>query len=457
VARMARAPRFPVDSMTRHLALSLLAAISLPALAQETPAASPDTPSSTPAAQAPAAAAASAPATPAVADDRPVTQADLKALTEEVRRLKLELSVPDVIQFGSYSGAGVGASRAHFQPKGLSIGGYGEVVYTNYADNRADFAEVLRLVLYVGYRFNEMIVFNSEIEFEHGAKEIGIEMAYFDFMFTDAIKLRVGNVLVPVGFLNENHEPIFFYGVYRPLVDRFIIPTTWNNIGGGLYGEFGPLRYKAYLIAGLDLFGDEPLEAASWVRNGRQGEFGKAKTWAGVANVNVDVGPATFGGSFYGGNAGQGYTTVSGAKVSPTVLLGELHGLVAWKGLTARALMSWGSLSQSGQVSEILGKAPEAYIGSRAWGGYVEAGYDVLTLLGSSMSLSPFLRFEALNPQAAVEGAGVLDPSLNQRVITTGIDFKPIPQVVVKADWQQITSQGPARLQQWDLGIGFVY
>ena len=153
-------------SMTRLLVPLLLSTLALPALAQEAPP--------------PAAAATAAPASP---DDRPATQADVKALAEEVRRLKLELSVPDVIQFGSYSGAGPGASRVYHQPKGLSIGGYGEVVYTNYADDRADFAEVLRLVLYVGYRFNEMIVFNSEIEFEHGAKEIGIEMAYFDFLF----------------------------------------------------------------------------------------------------------------------------------------------------------------------------------------------------------------------------------------------------------------------------------
>jgi len=414
--------------MKTHLALSLLAVLALPVLAQETP-----------------------------ADQAPATQADLKALSEEVRRLKLELSVPDVIQFGSYSGAGVGASRAHHQPKGLSIGGYGEVVYTNYADSRADFAEVLRLVLYVGYRFNEMIVFNSEIEFEHGAKEIGIEMAYFDFIFLDQLKLRVGNVLVPVGFLNENHEPIFFYGVYRPLVDRYIIPTTWNQNGVGIYGDLGPLRYKAYLLTGLDAFGDEPLEARSWIRNGRTGAFGPATTWAGVVNLTADVGPATFGGSFYGGNAGQGFTTLAGVKISPTVLLGEVHALVAWKGLSARAIMAWGSLSQAGAVSEVLGKAPDQYIGSRSWGGYVEAGFDVLTLLGSSMSLTPFLRFEALNPQSAVEGLGVLDPALNQRVITTGIDFKPIPQVVVKANWQQITSQAPGSLQQWDLGIGFVY
>jgi hypothetical protein len=430
--------------MTRTLLLSLLAALSLPTLAQDAPATAPAGPQ-----------AVTAP--PAIGDDRPATQAELKALSEEVRRLKLELSVPDVIQFGSYSGAGAGASRVHYQPKGLSIGGYGEVVYTNFADDRVDLAEVLRLVLYVGYRFNETIVFNSEIEFEHGAREIGIEMAYFDFLFQDALKLRVGNVLLPVGFLNENHEPIFFYGVYRPLVDRYIIPSTWNNIGVGLYGDVGPLRYKAYLVAGLDAFGPEPLEARSWIRNARTGEFGPARTWAGVANVNVDVGPATFGGSFYGGNAGQGYTTPAGVLLSPTVLLGEVHALVAWRGLQARAIVSMGSLSQAGAASEVLGKAPLEYIGSRSWGGYVEAGYDVLTLLGSSMSLSPFLRYEALNPQSAVEGAGQLDPALDQRVVTTGIDFKPIPQVVVKADWQQITSQAPGKLQQWDLGIGFVY
>jgi hypothetical protein len=362
-----------------------------------------------------------------------------------------------VIQFGSYSGAGPGASRVYHQPKGLSVGGYGEVVYSNFADDRVDFAEVLRLVLYVGYRFNEMIVFNSEIEFEHGANEIGVEMAYLDFLFWDTLKLRVGNVLVPVGFLNENHEPIFFYGVYRPLVDRYVIPTTWNNIGAGVYGEYGPLRYKAYGIAGLDVFGSEPLEAGSWIRNARTGEFGPARTWAGVVNLNVDVGPATFGGSFYGGNAGQGYRTTGGVPVSPTVLLGEVHALVAWKGLTARAILSWGSLSEAGTVSEILGKTPDQYIGSRAWGGYLEAGYDLLTLAGSSMSLSPFLRFEALNPQAAVEGLGVLNPIYDQRVLTTGIDFKPIPQVVVKADWQQVTNMASQTLRQWDLGVGFVY
>jgi hypothetical protein len=421
--------------VSRFLVPFLLAALALPALAEDAPAPPPASP-----------------------DDRPASQADVKALAEEVRRLKLELSVPDVVTFGSYAGMGPGASRVHLQPKGLSIGGYGELVYTSNDDGAGPHAEVLRLVLYVGYRFNELITFNSEIEFEHGAKEISIEMAYVDFAFLEPLKLRVGSLLVPVGFLNENHEPIFFYGVFRPHVDRYIIPTTWTQIGGGIYGDVGPLRYKAFGISGLDVFGGEgPLEAGSWIRNARTGSFGPARTWAGVGNVNVDVGPATFGGSLYFGDAGQGYRTLTGEVVSPWVTLGEIHALVAWRGLQARGLLAFGSLSQAGQVSEILQKAPEEYIGSRAWGGYVEVGYDVLTLVGSSLSLSPFFRFEALNPQAAVEGAGVLNPALDQRVYTVGIDFKPISQVVVKADWQGITSGVPGTYSQWDLGVGFVY
>jgi hypothetical protein len=352
----------------------------------------------------------------------------------------------------------VGASKVHYQPKGLSIGGYGELVYVNYADGRADYAEVLRLVLYVGYRFTDRIVFNSEIEFEHGAKEIGIELAYFDFTLLDPLILRVGNVLVPVGFINENHEPIFFYGVFRPKVDRNLIPTTWNQNGIGLHGDVGPFRYKAYLLTGNDVFGGEdPLEAGSWIRGSRTGAAGPARTFAGAAQVSADVGPATFGASFYGGDAGQGAVDASGNRVSPALLIAELHALVAWKGLQARGLMSWGSLGDAAAVNAALGLSGEQVIGSRTWGGYVEVGYDVLTLLGSSMSLSPFFRFEALNLQAAVPQGGVQDPALNQRLYTAGIDFKPIPQIVVKADWSLTASDAPGTLQQWDLGLGFVY
>jgi hypothetical protein len=398
--------------------------------------------------------------TPApAAPDAPATQAEVRALSEEVRRLKLEMGVPGAVESAPYPGMGSSASKVYQTTKGLSIGGYGELVYSNDITRHRAYTEVLRLTLYVGYRFSDKIVFNAEVEFEHGAKEIGIEFAYVDFLFADALRLRVGNVLVPVGFLNENHEPIFFYGVFRPRVDQALIPTTWSQMGVGLYGDLGPLRYKAYFMTGLDVFGEEPLQAATWIRNAKTGEIpARANTFAGVLNLNADVGPATFGGSLYGGQAGQGERTAGGQLIAAPVFIGEVHALVAWRGLQARGIMAWGSLGDAGLVSEKLGLTGYQVIGSRTWGGYLEAGYDVLTLLDSSMSLTPFFRFEALNLQAAVPAGGLQDPLLNQRIIVAGLDFKPIPQVVVKADWQRTGTQaGSGAFQQVDLGVGFVF
>ena len=67
-------------------------------------------------------------------------------------------------------------------------------------------SDLFRVVLYTGYRFTTKILFNSEIEFEH-QHELSVEFAYLDFLLSDAIGLRVGNVLVPMGFVNELHEP----------------------------------------------------------------------------------------------------------------------------------------------------------------------------------------------------------------------------------------------------------
>jgi hypothetical protein len=433
-------------NLARTVAVAFLAA-ALPAAALPSAAAEPGAPS--PPSVAPVPAAAASP---------PATQEELRSLAEEVRRLKLEMGGAGVVEFGSYTGMGPGASKVYYTPKGVSIGGYGEIVYVNYLDDRADYTEVLRLVLYTGFRFNDWLIFNSEVEFEHGGREVAVEFAYLDFLLHDALRIRVGNMLVPVGVVNENHEPIFFYGVFRPFTERNLIPSTWNQNGVGLHGELGPVRYKAYFLQGLDVLGEEPLRASSWVRNARTGAAPTPmRTFAGALQVSGDVGPATFGGSFYGGQGSQGATTAGGAPIDAGVLIGELHALVAWRGLQARALFAMGSLGDARAVSEALGLGGASVIGSRTWGGYVEAGYDVLTLADSAMSLSPFVRFEALNLHQQVPAGGTRDPALDQRILTVGLDFKPIPQVVLKADYQRTTSGAPGVLDQVDVGVGLVY
>ena len=393
------------------------------------------------------------------ASSPPATQEQVKTLAEEIRRLKLEIGIPDV-EYRSYAGMGPAASKVYYAPKGLSLGGYGEVDYVDYLDRRTDGTDLHRVVLYAGYRFSPRIVFNAEIEFEHGGGEVGVEFAYLDFMLADAVRLRGGNMLVPLGFVNEMHEPPFFHGVFRPEVERNLIPSTWNDNGLGVYGEVAGVRYKAYLLTGLDALG--PLEAKSWLRRARTGGAeAAAESFAGVVALAYDLGPATFGAGVYRGRAGQGAATAAGGKIRADVLLAEAHAAVAWKGLELRGLYAVGTLGDADLVSAELGLTGTAVIGSRVRGGYLEVAYQVLAALapGSDQGLLPFVRWEAMNLHDRVPAGGVADPALDTTTWTAGIGYKPIPTVVAKADYQRKTSAAPgaSAAEQVNLGLGFVF
>ncbi|ACG73523.1 conserved hypothetical protein [Anaeromyxobacter sp. K] len=395
-------------------------------------------------------------------DDAPATQAQVRTLAEEVRRLKLELGLRDV-EYQSYGGMGPAASKVYFAPKGLSIGGYGELTYRNMTDGpTGDQSDLLRAVLYVGYRFDERIVFNSEIEFEHAGHEVGVEFAYLDFLLSDAVRLRVGNVLVPMGFVNEMHEPAFFNGVFRPDVERLIIPTTWSENGVGVHGEVAGLRYKAYLLTGLDLFrgGEETPEADSWIRQSRSGGAeSRAATGAGVLALDYAAGPATVGGSVYRGRADQRERTATGEAIRADVTLAELHAQAAWRGASARVLGVVGRLGDAAQVSEQLGLAGEEVLGSGVKGGYAEVAYDVMTQVapGGAASLSPFVRVERYDLHDRVPAGGVRNPGLDRTAVTAGLTFKPIPTVVLKADWQRRDPKAGSATDQVNVGAGFVF
>ena len=125
-----------------------------------------------------------------------------------------------------------------------SIGGYGELAYANVkGDNAPDQADLRRFVLFVGHRFNDQLTFQSELEVEHAiassvdAGEIEVEQAWINYRFDDALNLKAGLMLIPLGFLNENHEPPTFYGVFRNNVETRIIPTTWREGGVGVHGR----------------------------------------------------------------------------------------------------------------------------------------------------------------------------------------------------------------------------
>ena len=145
-----------------------------------------------------------------------------------------------------------------------TLSGYMEV-HLNKEENLPTEADLHRFVLMVGHRFSDRLKFWSEIEVEHafveveGGEETGevaIEQAYLDLMVHRRFNLRAGMVLVPVGIVNERHEPPTFNGVERTMVDTVIVPTTWRDTGIGAFGELGRgFSYRAYAVPGLDAAG----------------------------------------------------------------------------------------------------------------------------------------------------------------------------------------------------------
>ncbi|HLB83070.1 MAG TPA: hypothetical protein VJJ54_08260, partial [Gemmatimonadales bacterium] len=134
-----------------------------------------------------------------------------------------------------------------------------------------------RFVAYLAHTFSDRIALRSEVELEdakvEGGKaggEVGLEQAYLDYRLTDWLTLRTGLVLVPVGIINETHEPPTFHGVNRPAVDHDLLPTTWREIGVGAVGAVPGVTgvsYRVYLVNGLRADG---FSAGEGIREGRQ-------------------------------------------------------------------------------------------------------------------------------------------------------------------------------------------
>src|SRR5436309_5161415 len=129
---------------------------------------------------------------------------------------------------GSDYGLGPAASKIYRTERGLSIGGYGEMLYSHFGSPQPARADLERAVLYVGYKFNDRWLLNMEVEHEHAGEEVDVEFAYLDYLWRPEANFRAGLLLVPMGFLNELHEPTVYLGARRPDVEQLIIPATWR-------------------------------------------------------------------------------------------------------------------------------------------------------------------------------------------------------------------------------------
>ena len=434
----------------RSLTLLLLVLLALPAAAQ-------------PPAEAPATAAGGAQAT--TPEQVEELRRRLDVLAAEVERLRSgepeELELPEARRraLGLAPSAAATYRRAS---EGVSFAGYGEMLVENFAgENEAGAGgapttrfDFLRAVLYAGYRFNDRFLFNSEIEVEHG-NEIFVEFAYVDYLATDNLTLRGGLILLPLGLVNEFHEPNVFLGARRPETEQRIIPSTFRENGGGILASLGPVNVRAYLTNGLNGAGF----SAAGLRGGRQrGIQARAANLAFTGRVDVTPIPGVFAGvGLFTGGAGQEQVVFNGERLDVGTTITEVHAQAQLRGFDVRGLFAHATVDDAGDASRALRLALTAPIAETMQGGYVQVGYDVLSQFNTEVAITPYVRYEHVDTQHEVPAGFVRDLTRDGDFRTVGIDVKPIPNVVLKAEHQWLTNAAGTGRNQFNVNLGYSF
>lgn len=408
-----------------------------------------------------------------------------QSIVDELSSLRDAIYVtPD--PYSSYSDLGQAASKVYNSKSFLSIGGYGEYSYkkffgyknasdgtTNETRNKSEF-NVVRFVPYIGFRFNDWIVMNTEIEFEDGGarsdntqnyKYAIVEFSYLDFLFYDEFALRAGYVLVPFGITNLNHEPNAYLTAYRPTVETMIIPSTWHTWGLLFFGEVGDFKYYAGAISSPDAGKFEP---GRFIQNGRNGARQFTDDVGGVLRATYDItNGLNVGGSFYYGGSSVLHQERPGVDISGhtqnlhvNITMAELHATYknyGWN-ITAMAANGWleGDL---GQLPNSVGEGNS--IPNNVNGQYLTLAYDLFHPFStlSKYQLYAVADIEHLdNIQYTFTDTFNTNKSFMQ--YTAGLTFFPIPQVPLKLDYTWIDYPSSSKVADEEalmVQLGFIF
>ena len=339
-------------------------------------------------------------------------------------------------------------------PQGITLGGYGEVLYNN-PENLNSELDVQRLVLLFGYKFDERVQFVTEIEFEH-VKEVYVEQAFINYNLTQGLNVRAGLMLVPMGIINEFHEPTIFNGVERPSLDKYIIPTTWREIGIGLSGRLNGIsaRYQAYLFNGFLSHNGENglLKGSNGLRSGRQKgaestmnhvNFAGKFDFYGIRGLRLGL-------SGYQGKteAVDGQNEIPGSEIGVSML--GLDARYTYRKFSARGQYLRASLRDTDLYNELTGRD----LGSKLMGYYLEAGYNVLPFK-NKQRLVGFVRYENFNTHHEVGNLISKNEAFHRKEWTLGFSYHIAPGAVYKIDYQtKSTAISNSTKGQFNMGVG---
>lgn len=391
------------------------------------------------------------------------------------------------------------------------LGGYGEVVaqFKNYGINRfngttagnsdmkRNTISIPRFVIAGDYKFNKHWMLGAEIEFEAGGTgaayeientengeyetevekggEVALEQFHLTYRLNNAFMVRVGHQIVPVGLTNAHHEPILFYGTVRPEGETSIIPNTWHETGVSIMGQFGrkwaSFDYTAMVVAGLNANG---FDRNTWVAGGKQGlfEVDNFTSPAYVGRINYRGIPGLrLGASFYYvRNAASNSDKPHTYSFSVPVRIWSVDLQYQHRFFTVRGNVLSGYVGNSDQLSakntKLSNKSPYSRvtpIAERAvsYGG--EAGLRLRNMVASSKmpDLIPFFRYEYYNAQEKVvvstKNLTPADKRLQTSMWVAGLNYRPLPFIVIKADYtkRRIGGGDYRNENEFALGVAF--
>jgi hypothetical protein len=325
---------------------------------------------------------------------------------------------------------------------GFSFAGYGEMLFTQNSGG-TDVADALRAVLYTGYRFDEHWLFHAELEFEHGSTsessgttssggEVSVEFGYLEYLANEHFSIRTGLVLVPMGLVNELHEPTAYLPAVRAETETRILPTTWRELGAELIGTFEDVEVKWFVGTGLD---GEEFDVAG-VRGGRQkGNRAAADDWATALRCDYKgIDGLVVGASGLYQQAGQ--DGLRGTTPIPELDTVIVEGHADWRcgPWQARGLYA---TTFSDDALEFA-TATNRRLAERMYGAYGELGCDLAGWLcpGSKAAVIPYVRWEHIDTQAVMPEGFAADPARDSTILTFGVHWRPIDRVVFKVDFE---------------------
>lgn len=326
------------------------------------------------------------------------------------------------------------------------LSGYGELKVEYDLALRTGKANLTRNVLFVGHRFGPKLSFFSELELEdarvEGGKaggEIGMEQLFLKFDVNKDIYL-VGGLFIPrIGIINENHLPNTFNGNDRPWVEQLVIPSTWREIGVGIYGRSARLPGLNWTVAvqnGLDAGG---FVNGTGIAGGRQEGSDATASNLGISGALLYYtgGLRAQVSGYYGGSSGLSKREADSLQLSygtfgtPVSLL-EADAQWTNDAWSLRALAATVSLPEAGSINRAYANnTPE-----RIYGAYAEAAFDLLTLFGkgADRDLDLFARYETMDLEAALPANGIPNGVNQRQYIVAGLTYKPVYGIAVKAD-----------------------